>query len=120
MFSNISDKMIFIFYPFKEADSQFRYIALELCWATLTDYVEHESIRENCSLNQISILEQATTGLSHLHDLKIGSINVLTRLKSGKRSVFVETYFFSFQCIATSNRIMFCCRNRICRVRFGC
>uniref|UniRef100_A0A915I2M0 non-specific serine/threonine protein kinase n=1 Tax=Romanomermis culicivorax TaxID=13658 RepID=A0A915I2M0_ROMCU len=54
-----------------ESDSQFRYIALELCWATFNDYVESEEVQERCPLSVIHMLEQATIGLSHLHSLKI-------------------------------------------------
>ena len=55
-----------------EQDSQFRYIALELCAATLTDYVEKKRQVNLCDLNHISLLQQATMGLDHLHSLDIG------------------------------------------------
>lgn len=48
----------------------FRYIALELCQATLTDYIQGK-----CDINNISpleILQQASAGLQHLHSLDIG------------------------------------------------
>lgn len=53
-----------------EQDRMFRYIALELCQATLTEYM-----RGNCDTTAISpmeILHQATSGLAHLHSLDIG------------------------------------------------
>lgn len=53
-----------------EQDKQFRYIALELCAATLQDYIEGKFVAENISA--IEILQQATCGLKHLHYLSIG------------------------------------------------
>ncbi|XP_073976983.1 serine/threonine-protein kinase/endoribonuclease Ire1 [Rhodnius prolixus] len=52
-----------------EEDSQFRYIALELCSATLQDYVERDVHRNDISC--MEVLKQALMGLEHLHDLKI-------------------------------------------------
>ena len=52
-----------------EQDSQFRYIALELCAATLQDYVDGKYANPN--LDALSILEQATRGVKHLHSLDI-------------------------------------------------
>ncbi|CAH1180370.1 unnamed protein product [Phaedon cochleariae] len=52
-----------------EQDRMFRYIALELCQATLTDYIEGK-----CDISPISpleVLRQATSGLCHLHSLDI-------------------------------------------------
>uniref|UniRef100_A0A0R3PMF6 non-specific serine/threonine protein kinase n=1 Tax=Angiostrongylus costaricensis TaxID=334426 RepID=A0A0R3PMF6_ANGCS len=43
-----------------ESDSQFRYLALELCLASLNDYVHEETL-----------LRQATEGLAHLHVMQI-------------------------------------------------
>uniref|UniRef100_A0A1I7UR29 non-specific serine/threonine protein kinase n=1 Tax=Caenorhabditis tropicalis TaxID=1561998 RepID=A0A1I7UR29_9PELO len=54
-----------------ESDSQFRYLALELCIASLNDYVEQEDLRGNVSLTLKDILRQATDGLAHLHASKI-------------------------------------------------
>lgn len=56
-----------------EQDRQFRYIAVELCLATLHDFIEgkmNEQIRQNVS--PIDMLQQATNGLMHLHTLRIG------------------------------------------------
>ncbi|GBP65201.1 hypothetical protein EVAR_50008_1 [Eumeta japonica] len=53
-----------------ERDKQFRYIALELCSATLQDYVENK-LEFKCSINAVEILRQATMGLSHLHSMDI-------------------------------------------------
>lgn len=53
-----------------EQDRMFRYIALELCQATLSDYIQG-----NCDRNTIKpmdILKQAASGLAHLHSLDIG------------------------------------------------
>ncbi|XP_068087142.1 serine/threonine-protein kinase/endoribonuclease IRE1 [Anabrus simplex] len=52
-----------------EQDKQFRYIALELCAATLQDYVEGRFDRNKISSKDI--LYQATLGLEHLHSLDI-------------------------------------------------
>ncbi|XP_052262641.1 serine/threonine-protein kinase/endoribonuclease IRE1-like [Dreissena polymorpha] len=51
-----------------EADSQFRYIALELCDATLTTYVENKI---QIDLDPITVLYQAMSGIAHLHSLDI-------------------------------------------------
>lgn len=53
-----------------EQDKQFRYIALELCAATLQDYVEGKFVCS--SITPMEILHQATCGLQHLHSLSIG------------------------------------------------
>uniref|UniRef100_A0A182M786 non-specific serine/threonine protein kinase n=1 Tax=Anopheles culicifacies TaxID=139723 RepID=A0A182M786_9DIPT len=62
-----------------EQDRQFRYIAVELCAATLQDYVDGRQtststvtvdvLREKISA--LDILRQATSGLMHLHSLNI-------------------------------------------------
>lgn len=51
-----------------ETDSQFRYIALELCNANLTDFVEKKI---DLDLDARIILQQAMNGLKHLHTLNI-------------------------------------------------
>ncbi|XP_042903215.2 serine/threonine-protein kinase/endoribonuclease IRE1 [Parasteatoda tepidariorum] len=53
-----------------EQDKQFRYIALELCHATLYDYIEDENFK-SIKLDSISLLQQATSGIAHLHSLDI-------------------------------------------------
>ncbi|KFM77472.1 Serine/threonine-protein kinase/endoribonuclease IRE1, partial [Stegodyphus mimosarum] len=53
-----------------EQDKQFHYIALELCAATLCDYVEDENFKRN-NLDPLSLLQQAASGLAHLHSLDI-------------------------------------------------
>ncbi|KAG4073537.1 hypothetical protein HA402_000761 [Bradysia odoriphaga] len=55
-----------------EQDRQFKYIAVELCSATLQDYVEggfESELRTKISVKDI--LKQATNGLLHLHSLHI-------------------------------------------------
>ncbi|KAM9362809.1 serine/threonine-protein kinase/endoribonuclease IRE1 [Symphorus nematophorus] len=52
-----------------ERDRLFTYIAIELCTATLQQYVEDPSCFPD--LNPISLLEQTMCGLSHLHSLNI-------------------------------------------------
>lgn len=59
-----------------EQDRQFRYIAVELCSATVQDYTEgkiSDEIRN--SITMIEVLQQATNGLMHLHSLNIGESN---------------------------------------------
>lgn len=56
-----------------EQDRQFRYIAVELCAATLQDFTEGKlepSIKNSISV--MEVLKQATNGLMHLHSLNIG------------------------------------------------
>lgn len=51
----------------------FRYIALELCSATLQDYVE-KKLNFECTIDAVEVLRQATMGLSHLHSMDIGKL----------------------------------------------
>ncbi|WAQ95754.1 ERN1-like protein [Mya arenaria] len=51
-----------------EADSQFRYIALELCLGTLTTYVEGKT---KFDIDPITLLYQSMSGIAHLHSLDI-------------------------------------------------
>ncbi|VDK55551.1 unnamed protein product [Gongylonema pulchrum] len=60
-----------------ESDSNFRYIALELCDYSLSDYVENEKVREYCPLSEMDILLQATKGLAYLHGINIGELIIL-------------------------------------------
>lgn len=56
-----------------EQDRQFKYIAVELCSATLQDYIEggfDSELRSKISVKDV--LKQATSGLLHLHILHIG------------------------------------------------
>ncbi|XP_069037129.1 serine/threonine-protein kinase/endoribonuclease IRE1 isoform X2 [Lepisosteus oculatus] len=52
-----------------ERDRQFHYIAIELCAATLQEYVEDQQFQ--AGLDAVSVLEQTMCGLSHLHSLNI-------------------------------------------------
>ncbi|NWI69473.1 ERN1 endoribonuclease, partial [Todus mexicanus] len=54
-----------------EKDKQFHYIAIELCSATLQEYVESPSF-DRRSLDPVSLLRQTMAGLAHLHSLSIG------------------------------------------------
>lgn len=53
-----------------ERDRQFQYIAIELCAATLQEYVERADF-EHHGLEPVSLLQQAMSGLAHLHSLNI-------------------------------------------------
>lgn len=53
-----------------EEDQQFRYIALELCEATLQEYVEDPTFDRH-DLTPVTVLNQAMSGLAHLHSLNI-------------------------------------------------
>ena len=65
------------FHFHQEQDSQFRYIALELCLATVQEYVENKKFDKR-GLDSVTLLSQATAGVAHLHALDIG--NMLNRL----------------------------------------
>ncbi|OXB81844.1 UNVERIFIED_CONTAM: hypothetical protein H355_015041, partial [Colinus virginianus] len=53
-----------------EKDRQFHYIAIELCSATLQEYVENPSFDRH-NLDPVSVLHQTMSGLAHLHSLSI-------------------------------------------------
>ncbi|KAH9504016.1 Serine/threonine-protein kinase/endoribonuclease IRE1 [Bulinus truncatus] len=76
-----------------ESDSQFRYIALELCAATVQDYIEKKFIPP-VPLKAKEILIQAMSGIAHLHSLNIvhrdiKPHNVLISLPNAKNEVRV-------------------------------
>ncbi|XP_063816976.1 serine/threonine-protein kinase/endoribonuclease IRE1 isoform X1 [Pseudophryne corroboree] len=53
-----------------ERDRQFQYIAIELCVATLQEYVEEKDFDRH-NLEPITLLEQTMSGLAYLHSLNI-------------------------------------------------
>ncbi|XP_069785910.1 serine/threonine-protein kinase/endoribonuclease IRE1 isoform X2 [Narcine bancroftii] len=53
-----------------EKDRQFQYIAIELCTATLQEYVEQKDFDRH-GLEPIILLQQTTSGLAYLHSLNI-------------------------------------------------
>lgn len=58
---------------FQESDSQFRYLALELCLASLYDWVTMSAVKERCvGVTGQELLKQASDGLAHLHSINIG------------------------------------------------
>lgn len=62
-----------------EQDLQFMYIALELCCATLQDYVD-KSLNFKCKTSELELLLQATSGLEHLHSLNIGKLSFTLKI----------------------------------------
>lgn len=55
-----------------EQDRQFKYIAVELCAATLQDYTEGGLVKKlRRQITVLDVLKQATSGLMHLHSLNI-------------------------------------------------
>uniref|UniRef100_F7CBH6 non-specific serine/threonine protein kinase n=1 Tax=Ornithorhynchus anatinus TaxID=9258 RepID=F7CBH6_ORNAN len=53
-----------------ERGPQFHYIALELCLASLQEYVENGGV-PGLSLEPVALLQQTASGLAHLHSLNI-------------------------------------------------
>uniref|UniRef100_H3BZ26 Serine/threonine-protein kinase/endoribonuclease IRE1 n=1 Tax=Tetraodon nigroviridis TaxID=99883 RepID=H3BZ26_TETNG len=53
-----------------ERDRQFQYIAIELCAASLQEYVERKDF-ERHGLEPVMLLQQTMSGLTHLHSLNI-------------------------------------------------
>ncbi|XP_036382252.1 serine/threonine-protein kinase/endoribonuclease IRE1-like [Megalops cyprinoides] len=53
-----------------EKDRQFQYIAIELCAATLQEYVEQKDF-DRRGLEPVTLLLQTMSGLAHLHSLSI-------------------------------------------------
>nr|ALD61275.1 inositol-requiring enzyme-1 [Tachysurus fulvidraco] len=53
-----------------ERDRQFQYIAIELCSATLQEYVEQKDFNRH-GLEPVTLLQQTMSGLAHLHSLNI-------------------------------------------------
>ncbi|XP_023375854.1 serine/threonine-protein kinase/endoribonuclease IRE2 [Pteropus vampyrus] len=53
-----------------ERGPQFHYIALELCQASLQEYVENPEL-DRWGLEPVTALQQLTSGLAHLHSLHI-------------------------------------------------
>ncbi|XP_034151177.1 serine/threonine-protein kinase/endoribonuclease IRE1 isoform X3 [Esox lucius] len=53
-----------------ERDRQFQYIAIELCAASLQEYVERQDFDRH-GLEPVMLLQQTMSGLAHLHSLNI-------------------------------------------------
>ncbi|OQR67570.1 serine/threonine-protein kinase/endoribonuclease IRE1-like [Tropilaelaps mercedesae] len=83
-----------------EEDPNFYYIALELCAATLSDYVENKSFnRGNPPLQPIQAMHQAASGLEHLHNLNIAhrdvkpqNLLISTATRSGQLKVMISDF----------------------------
>ena len=63
---------VFLMCFFQEQTTEFRYIALELCRATLREFIEHPQ-RFDVTLQPSTLMQQALSGLAHLHALDIGA-----------------------------------------------
>lgn len=91
----------------------FRYIALELCQATLSEYIQGK-----CNTNAIKpldILRQATAGLAHLHSLDIG-----TKIKfqfSCNLKLFHVIFFFTVHRDIKPHNVLLSCPNNRGEVR---
>lgn len=86
-----------------EQDRQFRYIAVELCSATLQDFTEGKldvSIRGSIAVTEV--LKQATNGLMHLHSLNIGKRIFKYRLRL-TISCLLIAYFEYIVCISITS-----------------
>jgi hypothetical protein len=79
----------------QEETPQFRYIAIELCAATVQEYVE-DSTFDRHGLEAIELMEQTMMGLSHLHSLNIGMHLDHLILNLCRRSLF-QYEFISVQ-----------------------
>lgn len=86
-----------------EQDRQFRYIAVELCSATLQDYVDgplSKQLRDRITVQEV--LKQATNGLLHLHTLNIGTFSCSPQIRK-----LLILFLLILQFIETSNRKMY-------------
>ncbi|XP_076997649.1 serine/threonine-protein kinase/endoribonuclease IRE2 isoform X2 [Tamandua tetradactyla] len=81
-----------------ERGPQFHYIALELCQASLQEYVENPDV-DHWGLEPAMVLQQLTSGLAHLHslhivhrDLKPGNILILEPDSQGRGRVVLSDF----------------------------
>eukprot|EP00116_Pleurobrachia_bachei_P001409 sb/3461671/ len=79
-----------------ETDSMFRYIALEMCRASLRQYVEGDIFVKDNAQNK-SLLEQTIAGIQHLHslnivhrDIKPGNILITKGQKTGLKALISD------------------------------
>jgi len=72
---------------FQEQDAQFRYIALELCTATIHDYVQDKFDRS--LIDSTTLLQQMMSGIAHLHSLDIGIISIIIICKIAQTLVIL-------------------------------
>lgn len=81
---------------------QFRYIALELCVASLQDYIENRY--NGTAIDGITILRHATAGIAHLHSLDIvhrdvkvhSDYHIQCRSSNNDSSIFFSLKMFWF------------------------
>lgn len=90
-----------------EQDRMFRYIALELCQATLSDYIQGKC--DTSTIQPMEILKQAASGLAHLHSLDIGKkmfyLHMYKVFHNVKKTLhlYVIFYLYSFFCFVFSS-----------------
>ena len=78
-----------------KSDSHFRYIALELCEATLSEWIEG---RFKCDIiDPVQVLREATAGLAHLHSIRIvhrdvKPANILISLSGGRVTTKISDF----------------------------
>lgn len=79
-----------------EQDRMFRYIALELCQATLSDYVQGKC--DTAAIKPLDILKQAAAGLAHLHSLDIGEFFVFIGIRQVLHYILCHLKYFPYTC----------------------
>lgn len=100
-----------------EEDHQFRYIAIELCAATVQDYIEDLNFNRK-GLDPVNLLLQAALGVQHLHSLNIvhrdiKPHNVLISMPNALGEVKAMISDFGLCKKLVSGRLSFSCRSGV-------